>query len=149
MWVILGFPVSPFFVNEEGFIKSRDGKRLICCCGEGRILIKKEVEVIGSKCFRSTHWVRQVEFEANSNLKRIEQEAFEGTSIRRIVIPSSVEVIEEEAFFGCEKLVEVEFEGDLCEIGVNAFDFSRIESLKVGRLNEGELESVEVRGRRL
>jgi hypothetical protein len=137
---------NPFFVKEYPFVKSGDGRRLIHCYyrydHKERILIKKEVEVIGSQCFSSIYPVQEVEFEANSNLKRIERKAFEGTKIRRIVIPSSVEVIEEEAFFGCKELVEVEFEGDLCEIGVNAFDFVRIESLKVGTLNEKhEVES--------
>lgn len=48
--------------------------------------------------------------------------ALTGTSIKKLVVPSSVTQIGANAFGKCEDLAEVVFEGELPEIGAGAFD---------------------------
>jgi hypothetical protein len=123
---------NPFFVIEDSFVKSCDGKRLIRYLGtEEKVLIRKEVEVIGEWCFSYRSDVREIEFESKSNLKMIDKRAFLGTAIERILIPPGVQSIGASAFRQCQELREVEFEGDLCELGKSAFDLEKVESIKV------------------
>ena len=56
-----------------------------------------------------------------NNVKRISQYAFELTAIQQVNIPSSVTLIEEEAFALCEELTSLTFSEGLIEIGRNSF----------------------------
>jgi hypothetical protein len=65
------------------------------------VIIKKEVEVIGERCFGSDEAYFTIKFEQGSRLRVIESFAFFGTEIEAIIIPSSVEILEEGCFSGC------------------------------------------------
>jgi hypothetical protein len=103
-------------VIEGSMIVSQDRKRLIRYFGcESQVLIKKEIEVIGERCFSSCGSLSEVIFERESKLQRIEKEAFSPgifavTGLKKMTIPSSVEVIGEYCFYSCESLCEVTFE---------------------------------------
>ena len=56
-----------------------------------------------------------------NNVKRISRYAFELTAIQQVNIPSSVTLIEEEAFALCEELTSLTFFEGLIEIGRNSF----------------------------
>ena len=47
--------------------------------------------------------------------------AFRGCRLRKITIPSTVKVIEERAFVGCEKLLMVFFKGSKPSLGEDVF----------------------------
>jgi hypothetical protein len=112
---------NPFFVIEDSFLKSYDGKRLIWCMGsEYQVVVKKEVEVIGEKCFCYGD-LREVIFEKPSKVQRFERKAFFGCDLRRMVIPASVEVIGEKCFSRCSSLCEVVYEGQVATVAENAF----------------------------
>jgi hypothetical protein len=102
---------NPFFTIEDNMVMSSDRKRLICYFGsESRIVIKKEVEVIGKSAFNYCIRVGEVVFEEGSRLRLIEDYAFYQTGLKRIVIPASVEVVGEFCFGSCFYLHEFAFE---------------------------------------
>ena len=62
------------------------------------------------------------EFEVPEGIKRIGKGGFQGIlSIKNLILPSSVEVIEEDAFNGCKNLEEIKFSRGLKTIGHRAF----------------------------
>jgi hypothetical protein len=115
---------NPFFVIEEAFIKSSDKKRLIWYMGsESRIVVEKEVEVIGEGCFYQHCYVREVVFEKDSKVRRLERKAFYWTGLREVVIPASVEFIGEYCFVQ-DDFLNVRFEGQVAVISQNAIAWS-------------------------
>jgi hypothetical protein len=113
---------NPFLVAENGFVMSHDGKQLVRYIGsETRIVIKKEVEVIGDGCFQECETVLEVCFEPESRLRCIDAYAFWETDLTEITIPASVKVIGEGCFANCYFLCDVAFEGEFPESGKRAF----------------------------
>jgi hypothetical protein len=58
-----------------------------------QIKIPQSIEILGSSCFSSCELLSSISFEANSQLKRIEALALNGTSVRSVVIPSTIHFI--------------------------------------------------------
>lgn len=54
-------------------------------------------------------------------LEVIKRNALRRTQIREVTIPKAVRKIGSEAFYGCENLKKVKFEGTVEEMGRNAF----------------------------
>jgi hypothetical protein len=77
-------------------------------------------------------------FESGCNLKRIEKKAFYGSGLKSIRILSTVELIEEECFFGCGSLTEVIFESgsNLKRIEKSAFRSSGLKSIRIPSIVE-------------
>jgi hypothetical protein len=85
---------NPFLIKSQSCIKSIDKKVLIRYLGEDcNIVIGREVERISRGCFHQCHSVCNVLFESGSELERIEDSAFCGTSVKMLQFPSSVEFI--------------------------------------------------------
>jgi putative transposon-encoded protein len=91
---------NPFFIAEGETIISVDKKKLIHYFGSSsRIVIPKSVEVIGSSCFVNCHSLSEVIFENDSNLKRIDEDAFSisiprsSDVLKSVRIPATVEFI--------------------------------------------------------
>jgi hypothetical protein len=85
---------NPFFAVEDEMLMSSDRKRLIRYFGsESRIVVKKEVEVIGEYCFCQRADLCDVIFENGSELKEIRDQAFLGTFLDEFEIPSKCEVL--------------------------------------------------------
>jgi hypothetical protein len=61
------------------------------------ILIPRNVEILGSKCFSSCKSLSSIEFESNSRLTRIESEAFYKSSLQSILVPSTTLFIASDA----------------------------------------------------
>jgi hypothetical protein len=113
---------NPFFVVENNFVMSHDGKRLVRYFGsETRVVIKKEVEVIGESCFEECKTVLEVCFEPESRLRCIDARAFYETNLIEIAIPGSVELIGKFCFSGGNYLCDVRFEGRFPVFGNKAF----------------------------
>jgi hypothetical protein len=62
------------------------------------IEIPRMIEILGSSSFSSCKSLSSISFESNSQLKRIEARALNGTSVRSVVIPSTVCFIASNAF---------------------------------------------------
>jgi uncharacterized protein YajQ (UPF0234 family) len=92
---------SEIFVIENDFLIDVLDHKLIRNFSESsKIEIGKHIEILGSKRFSSCNVLSSITFEANSNLTRIESEAFSYSSLRSIVIPRNVQFIDGSAFFG-------------------------------------------------
>jgi hypothetical protein len=74
------------------------------------ILIPRNVEILGSKCFSSCNRLSSITFESNSHLTRIESEAFHQSSLESILIPSNVEILGSKCFSSCNRLSSSKFE---------------------------------------
>jgi hypothetical protein len=74
-----------------------------------------------------------ISFELDSQLSRIEYEAFHRSGLRSIYFPTSVLEICESSFANCESLTSIIFDGDsrLQRIEVFAFDSTPIATLTI------------------
>jgi hypothetical protein len=68
------------------------------------ILIPRNIEILGSKCFSSCKSLSSITFESNSRLTRIESEAFSKSSLQSILIPRNVEILGRKCFSSCKPL---------------------------------------------
>ena len=88
------------------------------------ITIPSSITKIGWQAFINCKKLKKVIFEDNSNLKTIDDKAFEGcVGLTSITIPMSVETIGEDSFYNCGSMEEVIFEENskLLTIGKKAF----------------------------
>ncbi|GEM_PF-7007869 len=65
----------------------------------------------------------------------ITQFAFDGSPVRKVIYPSSMKTIPQNAFCGAAKLEEIEFRGTITELGMTAFQ--NCTSLKTAVIPEG------------
>lgn len=65
------------------------------------------------------------------NFTTIEENMFQGTNIKSIVIPRNVEEIKSEAFYECSKLEKVALNEGLKKIGSEAFVGTKIKSITI------------------
>lgn len=66
--------------------------------------------MIGKECFLCCSNIQKVEFEGNSNLRNIDDNAFSNCLFEKFFIPSNVVRIGDSAFSYCNNLEKVEFE---------------------------------------
>jgi hypothetical protein len=70
------------FVREGNFISDHDRKHLVCGFDiPGRVVIPRDVEILGEGCFASCISFSRISFEADSRLAPIEAEAFSHSSL--------------------------------------------------------------------
>ncbi|KAK8892635.1 hypothetical protein M9Y10_029874 [Tritrichomonas musculus] len=79
------------------------------------ITIPKLVQQIPAHLFEHCHFMKILQFEEGSNLKEIGEFAFSDTSIEKVDLPSSVQIIKKSAFSFNVKLKEVKFNGEIIE----------------------------------
>ena len=100
--------------SDDHFLVNKDMSRLVfmfdmnLVCG----IVPKHVQVLCRRCFYQREQVKSISFEDDSELHRIEYEAFKGTSIERFVVPRLVSEIEYGAFSGCDELKDLLFDDD-------------------------------------
>jgi hypothetical protein len=117
-------PRNPFYVVEENLLVSADGKRVVI--GKtASCVIKRKVEVIGEYCFFGLKTFREIAFDSDSRLRRIEDLAFSKSSLEMIRFPASVETIGENCFCECGFLSKVTFERDCRLKEIPRYAFSR------------------------
>jgi hypothetical protein len=97
--------------------------------------VGRNIEIFGSKCFSWCTTLSSITFESNSLLTRIESEAFYGSSLQLILIPSNVEILGSSCFSNCKSLLSITFESDshLTRIESGAFYESSLESIVIPR----------------
>jgi hypothetical protein len=93
------------------------------------------VEILGSKCFSYCYSLLSITFESNSQLKRIESEAFSRSSLQSILIPKKVEILGSTCFSYCSSLSSITFESksQLTRIESEAFHGSSFQSIVIPR----------------
>jgi hypothetical protein len=107
-----------------------------CCSSLSSITIPRDVEVIGSECFRDCLALSLVVFKLDSRLKEIKSKAFSMCySLISIIIPRNVEVIGSGCFSGCDSLSSISFKPDaqLKRIESKAFPGTALESITFSR----------------
>jgi hypothetical protein len=87
-----------FYVEHEFLIDIVHHKLIHNFSVSSDIEIPRTIEILGSSCFWRCESLSLISFESNSGLKRIEPRALGGTSVRSIVIPSTVCFIASNAF---------------------------------------------------
>jgi hypothetical protein len=88
-----------------------------------KVAIPRTIEFIEEYCFYDCNSLKEVIFESDSNLKRIDKSAFSSSGLKSVRIPAKVEFIGERCFYMCHSLGEVIFCGvGEIEIGKAAFD---------------------------
>ena len=111
--------VIPSTVNSIGNYQFYGYKGLITTT------ISSSVEYIGINAFYGCKNLKEVIFEENSSLTRIEKETFKYCeSLEKINIPNSVKSIGEEAFYDCEKLNTLILPATLEKIELFAFFYA-------------------------
>jgi hypothetical protein len=102
------------FQIEDNFVTDFGRTSLIIYFGQCDILmISSHYSRFCNKCFSSCKSLRDVQFESNSQLRRIESAAFLGCwSLESIFIPMCVEILCSECFGYCKSLRNVQFESN-------------------------------------
>lgn len=72
--------------------------------------MSKDVKALGDGMFDNYSQLREVVFEPDSRLERIENNCFTRCALRDIVIPKNVRSIEAHAFYECKQLSSLNFE---------------------------------------
>ena len=98
-----------------------------------KVVIPSFIKRIRPQSFQKCTKLHSIEFEENSQLTTIEENAFTSTSIRNISFPSSVVSIGIFSFSYCKCIQKVEFSKDsnLMSIQSKAFSDSSIESITI------------------
>ncbi len=105
-----GFISIPSDVEEIGDRQYRENKTMKI------VLIPKSIKRIGKQAFSNCLALEKVIFEADSQLKIIDEEAFcNCESLKNITIPRSVTKIEEDAFLNCDSLKRVNYGGAISQ----------------------------------
>ena len=99
-------------------------------------VIPAQISIIKESSFSSSHRnkkLKSIKFEANSELKIIEKQAFDDAEIEDLLIPASVEKIGCESFLSNFKLKSVRFPSNskLKEISYSAFRNCKFESISI------------------
>jgi hypothetical protein len=92
---------NEIFVVENDFLIDIVHHKLIRNFSKlSKIVVCRNIEIVGSRCFSYCKSFSSITFESNSRLTRIESESFSFSSLESIVIPRNVEFIDGSAFVG-------------------------------------------------
>jgi hypothetical protein len=95
------------------------------------IKIPSTIEIVGCSCFSSCQSLSSISFEFNSQLTRIESNAFAFSSLQSILIADNVEILGSRCFSYCKSLSSISFESNsqLTRIESYAFFGSSLQSI--------------------
>ena len=95
-----------------------------------RVSLPESLTEIAAKTFKNC--VNLAQIRLPGNLRRLGFECFAGTALRDVMVPASVQAVEERAFADCKQLVAVNFvpEGQLEYIDETAFDGASVDVSK-------------------
>jgi hypothetical protein len=138
----LAVPASAFFPSLAAALRvTQIGDGAFSGKSIKSITIPRNVQILCATCF----WVRRilssksnyqsVLFETDSELIRIESEAFSNSSLRSITIPRRVQMLCPECFSGCRSLSSISFENEseLTRIESGEFSGSSLRSITIPR----------------
>jgi hypothetical protein len=129
-------PNNFHFVVRSHFVFDASHTRLIRYFGqESNVIIPYYVVVLCSSCFSHFHSLSSISFGRNSNLARIEADAFSYSSLKSIAIPRNVQILCSSCFLCCRSLSSISFETDssLTQIESEAFSHSLLGSITIPR----------------
>jgi hypothetical protein len=93
------------------------------------ITIPRHVQILCSQCFSNCRSFSSISFETDSELTRIESQAFWNCcSLKSITIPRHVQILCSQCFSNCRSLSSVSFErkSELARIEIEAFDMTSL-----------------------
>ena len=104
------------YSGNDSFVKIQDGTKLIVGLvfseskGLETVEIPKSVESIGFDAFRSCENLKEVRFAEGSELKKIDESAFDGcVSLEEITLPLKLQRVESFAFHRCTGFATITF----------------------------------------
>jgi len=98
-------------------------KEYMACVSLKEIMIPSSVTEIGQRSFEDCRSLMTVTFEANSQLKAIDNLAFYSChALQSITIPNGVTTIGDGAFWGCDYLTNLSLPSSVQSISDNSFD---------------------------
>ena len=105
------------FISDEAFMG---------CTGiKASVYITTQIRRIGTRAFANCNQITTVNFETRSGytkrLKEIGESAFEGTNIKNISLPTTVQRVERRAFYGCANAYKISLGNNIEYIGDEAF----------------------------
>ena len=127
---------NPNYTSVDGVIYSKDGTKIIkypTARTDEVFRLSDAVTTITSKVFDGTTNLKEVVL--TNNVTTIEKEAFTGSSIEFLYIPSSVGYIEFDTFYKCEHLKTVILGESITVIGAGAFTESSVKLVISGNDN--------------
>lgn len=135
---LISITVSPlnknfFLFNEKILIEKNKRKIEFACRDIEKVIIPFKIRQIESFSFSKCRQIKSIQFESNSELNSINENAFYDSSISMISIPSKVTRIGDSAFSLCMNLCNVEFDEDseLQLIEQSAFSGTLIEKVVI------------------
>jgi hypothetical protein len=98
-------------------------------------VIPSTVQILGSYCFLFCKSLSSISFESNSQLTRIESNAFSSSSLQSIVIPSTVQILGSYCFSFCKSFSSISFESNsqLARIELSGFSSPSLHSIIIPR----------------
>ena len=98
------------------------GNTAFCGCSELRsVRMANSVQQIGNCAFSGCYTLRDLQL--STGLIRIGSMAFYGAAFARVELPDGLQVIEQNAFYGCEELSEATVPSSVTVIGDRAFGY--------------------------
>jgi hypothetical protein len=102
---------NEYFVVENDFLIDVIHHKLIRNFSDSsNIEITSDIEILGSSCFSRCESLSSISFESNSQLTRIESNAFLYSSLQSIMIPSTIQILGSGCFSCCESLSSISFD---------------------------------------
>ena len=128
-----------YLCTDENMIKAMDGDRVIEYDGDTYYLCPDNtLTLVKSKYQDSSYCVAPVEEtviipeEVNGYpVTAIESHTFINTTITKVVLPETIEVINSGAFCNCQMLEEINFPESLRYIGYSAFRYTKLNEVKI------------------
>ena len=91
------------------------------CSALKSITLPSSISSISYYAFKSCTVLEEVKNFENTSIEILQDEIFRGTSLKSIVLPRTVTLINNNAFYGCSSLREIAFPESLTKINNNAF----------------------------
>lgn len=132
--------------GNDSFVKIQDGTKLIVGLvfseskGLETVEIPKSVESIGFGSFRSCENLKEVIFAGGSELKKIDESAFDGcVSLEEITLPLKLKRVESFAFHRCTGFVTITFPDSIEYISNDVVsDCINLKTIRLPKHMEGE-----------
>ena len=122
--LVLDIPENAMLKVENSYIYSTDYTQLILYNGSNKdIVIRREVKTICSSAFQGKI-IDTIQYENETAIEVIETYAFSESSIKELVFPNNILVINDYTCYNCQELISVVLPPKLFSIGAYAFSLS-------------------------